>query len=127
MFIRIGFELTIDCPQPTPMILALNTYPANNRRMIGSDHIHVEPDTAVGTYTDIFGNLCTRLEVGPGKTMLWSDCMVEDSGEPDPYDWNARQREIRVKHQTLTVDKQQLEHSLNVLDVHPHLDPVEDV
>jgi transglutaminase-like putative cysteine protease len=94
LFIRIGFELTIDCPQPTPMILALNTYPANNRRMIGSDRIHVEPDRVAGTYTDVFGNLCTRFEAAPGKTMLWSDCMVEDSGESDPYDWNARQREI---------------------------------
>jgi transglutaminase-like putative cysteine protease len=76
------------------MLLALFPYPSLDRRTIGRDHIHTEPETTVEEYTDIFGNRCGRLEAPPGSTVLWSDCIVEGSGEPDGYDWDARQHEI---------------------------------
>jgi transglutaminase-like putative cysteine protease len=59
------------------MLLALYPHPSNNRRMIGSDHIRTEPETTVEEYTDVFGNRCARLQ-----------------GEPDEFNWNARQHEI---------------------------------
>ncbi len=76
------------------MLLALYPHPANNRRMIGSDHIRTEPEVAIEEYTDLFGNRCGRLVAPPGHTTLWSDCLVEVSGEPDEFNWNARQHEI---------------------------------
>ncbi|MFB3102806.1 MAG: transglutaminase family protein, partial [Alphaproteobacteria bacterium] len=76
------------------MLLALYPHPSNNRRMIGSDHIRTEPEATVEEYTDIFGNRCARLEAPPGATTLWSDCIVEDTGEPDEFNWDARQHEI---------------------------------
>ena len=94
ILIRIGFEIAVDCPKPTPMLLALYPHPSNNRRMIGSDHIRTEPEATVEEYTDIFGNRCARLEAPPGATTLWSDCIVEDTGEPDEFNWDARQHEI---------------------------------
>jgi len=94
MFIRIGFEIAVECPKPTPMLLALYPHPANGRRMIGADHIRVEPDAAVGEFTDMFGNRCGRFQALPGATVLWSDCIVADSGEPDAFNWNAHQHEI---------------------------------
>ena len=94
MLIRIGFEIAVDCPKPTPMHLALYPHPSINRRMIGSDHIRMEPESIVEEYTDIFGNRCARLEVPSGATTLWSGCILEDSGEPDDFNWNARQHEI---------------------------------
>ncbi|MCP4326961.1 MAG: transglutaminase family protein [Alphaproteobacteria bacterium] len=94
MFIRIGFEFAVDCPKPTPMLLALYPHPSNDRRMIGLDHIRTEPETTIEEYTDMFGNRCARLQAPPGATTLWSDCIVEDTGEPDEFNWNARQHEI---------------------------------
>ena len=94
MLIRIGFEIAVNCPKPTPMLLALSTHPSNDRRMIGSDRIRTEPETAIEEYTDMFGNRCARLQARPGATTFWSDCIVEDSGEPDEFNWNARQHEI---------------------------------
>lgn len=94
MLIRIGFEIVVDCPQPTPMLLALYPHPSNGRRTIGSDHIRAVPATGVEEYTDMFGNRCARVQLPPGETTLWSDCMVEDTGAPDAFDWNARQHEI---------------------------------
>ena len=76
------------------MLLALYPHPLNNRRMIGSDHIRTEPETTVGEYTDVFGNRCARIHAPAGTTTLWSDCIVEDTGEPDEFNWNARQHEI---------------------------------
>ena len=92
--IRIGFEIAVDCPKPTPMLLAMYPHPSNNRPMIGSDHIRTEPEAAVEEYLDMFGNRCGRLEAPPGATTLWSDCVVADTGEPDEFNWNARQHEI---------------------------------
>ena len=76
------------------MLLALYPHPSVDLRMIGADHIRTEPEIAVEEYTDIFGNRCARLQALPGSTTLWSDCIVEDSGEPDEFNWNARQLEI---------------------------------
>ncbi len=76
------------------MLLAMYPHLLNNRRMIGWDQIRTEPEAAVEEYTDMFGNRCARLEAPPGVTTLWSDCIVEDTGEPDEFDWNARQHEI---------------------------------
>ena len=66
----------------------------NNRRTIGSDHIRTEPEAAVAEDADMFGNRCARPQAPPGATLRWSDCLVEDTGEPDQFTWNARQREI---------------------------------
>lgn len=103
MLIRIGFEIAIDCPKPTPMILALHPHASNGRRMVGSDAIFSDPSADLQGYLDMFGNRCTRFEAPPGTTTLWSDCVVEDSGKPDEFNWNARQHEIMdLPAETLT-------------------------
>lgn len=76
------------------MLLAMYPQLLNNRRVIGSDHIRTEPVAAIEDYTDMFGNRCARLQAPAGATALWSDCIVEDTGEPDEFNWNARQHEI---------------------------------
>jgi transglutaminase-like putative cysteine protease len=76
------------------MLLALYPHPSNARRMLGSDHIRTEPETRVHEYTDMFGNRCSRVEAPTGETTLWSDCIVEDIGVPDEFNWDARQHEI---------------------------------
>jgi transglutaminase-like putative cysteine protease len=94
VLIRIGYEIAVDCPKPTPMFLALHSHASNNRRMIGSDHIRSGPGLGIGEYTDMFGNRCARIEAPAGVITLWSDCIVEDCGEPDVFNWNARQHEL---------------------------------
>lgn len=90
MLIRIGFEMEIDCPKPTPMLLALHPNPEIKLRIIGSDRIRAEPGLRIDEYTDAFGNRCARIEAPAGRTTLWSDCVVEDDGKPDVFNWNAR-------------------------------------
>lgn len=76
------------------MLLALYPHPSNTRRMIGSDDIRTESQTAIEGYTDAFGNRCARICAPEGTTTLWSDCILEDSGEADEFNWLARQHEI---------------------------------
>jgi transglutaminase-like putative cysteine protease len=62
--------------------------------MIGSDHIRTEPETPIEEYKDGFGNRCGCLQAPAGAKTLWSNCIIEDTGEPDEFDWSARQHEI---------------------------------
>lgn len=94
MLIRIGFEIVLSCRNETPLVLALSLHPAQARRVVGIDMVRTDPWLPTETYVDAFGNRPTRILAPPGRTTLWSDCIVEDSGAPDPYDWNARQHAI---------------------------------
>jgi transglutaminase-like putative cysteine protease len=93
MFIRFGFEIVLESHAPTPMILALSPHPTLGGRVVGSA-IRVEPDVMLLEFVDPFGNLRTRLVAPPGQLRLWSDCIIEDDGAPDIFNWNARQHEI---------------------------------
>ncbi len=93
MFIRFGFEISLESPAATPLILALSPHPTLAGRIVGSA-IRVEPDVTLVEFLDPFGNLRTRLVAPPGPLTLWSDCIIEDDGTPDVFNWNARQHPI---------------------------------
>lgn len=94
MFIRIGFEITIECASPTPLVLALLPHPSYGGRVIGSDQVRTEPAVPQEGYLDEFANRRVRAVAPPGRLTLWSDCIVENDGQPDPFDWNACQHAI---------------------------------
>ena len=103
MFIRIGFEVTVQCTAQTPFLLALLPHSSYGGRIIGSEGIRAEPTVPMQEQLDPFGNRRTRLVAPVGRLTLWSDCIVEDDGLADPYDWNARQHEIaELPDETLT-------------------------
>ncbi|WP_051609419.1 transglutaminase-like domain-containing protein [Fodinicurvata fenggangensis] len=94
MFIRIGHEIVLECKSETPLILALSRHPEYEGRVIGDDRVHCDADLSLQEYIDEFGNRRTRLTAPPGPLKLWSDCIVENSGLPDVFDWNARQHSV---------------------------------
>lgn len=94
MFIRVGFEASVVCPNPTPMLLALRLDPAGDRKVVGSDAVRLDPAIPLEEYFDTFGNRFGRVTMPVGQTLLWSDCLVEDSGASDVFDWQAVQHEI---------------------------------
>lgn len=96
MFIRIGFEIAIECPDETPLILALLPHSSYDGRVIGSDRIRTEPPVPLEEYIDSFENRRTRLVAPTGPLTLFSDCIVEDHGQPDPYNWNACQHKVEA-------------------------------
>ena len=43
MKLRVGYELVYECPQPTPMLLMLNTHASRAQDMLVPDHIYTDP------------------------------------------------------------------------------------
>ena len=94
MLIRFGFEIEIQCQDPVPMLLALSAHTELEGRLIGFDFVRAPEETNASTYIDRFGNWFTRLLAPPGSTTLWSDCVVELDGSPDPQSPFAEQHPI---------------------------------
>ena len=72
MRLRVGYELVYECPQPTPMLLMLNTHYSRAQDMVVPDHIYTDPLVPLSQYRDSFGNLCTRLTAPAGMLTLVS-------------------------------------------------------
>ena len=91
MQIRVGVEITYDCPQPTPMILNLNVHHTRVSDLVGRDDLVVDPPVPMSAYRDSFGNWCTRIVAPTGRTRVTADAIVNDSGLPEPVVAGARQ------------------------------------
>jgi transglutaminase-like putative cysteine protease len=82
MKIRVGFEMAYRCPQPTPMILALNIHYSRASDLVRPDHLVTDPPVPVTAYRDLFGNWCSRIVAPAGRIVLSTDALVNDSGLP---------------------------------------------
>ena len=94
MRIRAGFEITYDCPQPTPMVLMLQVHPSRLQDVVGPHRIDFAPALDAADYRDGFGNVCTRIVAPPGRTTFSADFIVQDSGTPDPVVLDAVQHKV---------------------------------
>ncbi|HEY8002658.1 MAG TPA: transglutaminase family protein [Phenylobacterium sp.] len=94
MRIRAGYEITYECPQPTPMLLLVNVHSSRNADLETPDTLRSDPPLAVRHYHDGFGNLCTRAVLPAGRTVLSADFVVRDGGEPDPVTPDAAQHAV---------------------------------
>lgn len=94
MLIRIGYEIVIECDAETVLVLALSPHSGFDGRIIGPTAVQAEPAFPREEFIDGFGNRLTRLTAPAGRLTLWSDCVAEVDGQPDPYDWNAEQHAV---------------------------------
>jgi transglutaminase-like putative cysteine protease len=88
MQLRVGFEMVYQCPQPTPMILALSIHYSRASDLVRPDHLLTDPPVPMTAYRDLFGNWCSRLVAPTGHISLRTDAWIHDSGAPDtlaPY------------------------------------------
>jgi transglutaminase-like putative cysteine protease len=83
MQIRVGFNMVYQCPQDTPMILALNIHYSRASDLLHPDHLVTEPAVPATAYRDLFGNWCTRVKAPMGRFVIRNDSLVRDSGLPD--------------------------------------------
>ncbi|MDT5148594.1 MAG: hypothetical protein QOI01_327 [Mycobacterium sp.] len=83
MRIHVGFEMVFDCPRPTPMIFNLNVHFTRVSDLVGRDVLLVDPPVPMAAYRDDFGNWCTRIVAPTGRTRVFADAVVNDSGLPD--------------------------------------------
>lgn len=91
MRIRVGFDMSFECPRPTPKIFTVNVHSTRVSDLIGRDDVRFDPPVPVSAYRDSFGNWCTRIVAPQGTLRVSADALVTDSGIPDPYVPDARQ------------------------------------
>jgi transglutaminase-like putative cysteine protease len=83
MQIQAGFEIAYDCPQPTPMLLALSVHPSRLPDVVGAHRITFDPPIDATEYRDGFGNTCTRILAPAGRLSMAAHVLVQDPGTPD--------------------------------------------
>jgi transglutaminase-like putative cysteine protease len=91
MQIRLGYELKYTFTQPTPVILTLNVHHSRAADLIEPDLLHIEPTVPVRAYHDGFGNWCSRLVAPAGNVRIWSNALINDSGQKDVVASGAQQ------------------------------------
>jgi transglutaminase-like putative cysteine protease len=94
LHLHVGFEMAYECPQPTPMILALNVHYSRADDMLQPDHLVTIPAVPVTSYRDMFGNWCSRLVAPQGTFVLRTDALLKDSGQTDAVNWSAVQTPV---------------------------------
>lgn len=60
MQLRTGFEMTCQCAQPTPMMLALSIHPSRASDLVRPDRLETDRVVPKTSYLDPFGNGCSR-------------------------------------------------------------------
>lgn len=83
MKIRLGYEMSYSCPQPTPTIVTLNVHSSRISDLLVPDYVHTDPSVPQSGYRDGFGNWVTRLILSEGTTRVFTEALINDSGEPD--------------------------------------------
>ena len=81
--IRIGYDLSFEVPQPTPMQLMLYVHPEQAPALQHPESIIVEPPIAVDSFVDWFGNRAARILAPDGLLRIRYDNVIEDSGRHD--------------------------------------------
>jgi hypothetical protein len=94
MKIRAGYEISYDCPQPTPMILTLSVHPSRFPDLLTPDRMRLDPPIPTNTYHDGFGNFCHVIRAPAGRVSMSTDFLVQDNGEPDAIAPLAQQHEL---------------------------------
>jgi transglutaminase-like putative cysteine protease len=94
MQIRAGYEISYDCAQATPMILALSVHPSRRGDLLTPDRMRLEPSTPFNTYYDSFGNFCHVIRAPAGRITMSTDFLMHDNGEPDAIAPQAEQHAL---------------------------------
>jgi transglutaminase-like putative cysteine protease len=96
MHIRVGYDLTYRCPQPTPMIVTLSVHYGRASDLIKPDHLMLSPSVPITAYRDSFGNWCNRIVAPAGLLRMSSEGIVADDGRPDVVMPGLAQRPVET-------------------------------
>ena len=83
MHLRIGYSLSYEFEQPTPMIVVLSVHYSRISDLVSPDVMITSPSTPYVSYRDSFGNWCNRVMAPAGAFQIRAATIVNDSGQPD--------------------------------------------
>ena len=76
------------------MLLMLNVHYTRVSDMVMPDHLVTSPSIPIRGYRDGFGNWCNRVVAPAGRTRLFANAIVRDTGEPDVVASDAQQHAV---------------------------------
>jgi transglutaminase-like putative cysteine protease len=94
MKIRVGYEIVYNCPQPTPMILALHIHYSRSSDLVKADKLTTNRAVSISYHNDIYGNRLSRIFAPAGEIALSSDTVINDTGDLDIINISARQTPV---------------------------------
>jgi transglutaminase-like putative cysteine protease len=94
MLIRLAYDIRFELPAQVAMVALLNVHPSRTSDLLEPDELRIEPNVEVSHYIDSFGNRCARFVAPPGPLRLSNSTLIQDSGDPDPYNWYARESAV---------------------------------
>lgn len=89
MRIRFGYDITISCQVPTPLICLMSPRVDQIAALTVPETFQTDPALPSTLYFDLFGNTCRRLVAPPGDLRLTSQAEIHASGEIDYCDPTA--------------------------------------
>jgi transglutaminase-like putative cysteine protease len=84
MLIRFGYDITVQCEEPTPMVCLMEVRPERRADMTVPEQLVTTPAVETRTYIDMFGNICRRFTAPAGEFSIWADGVIADPGTADP-------------------------------------------
>ncbi|MDQ0510051.1 transglutaminase-like domain-containing protein [Ancylobacter amanitiformis] len=94
MLIRYGYEITLNCQQPTALVCLLSVHEDRAADIRAPETVLTTPQVATSTYLDLFGNRCLRLVAPAGDLTIWGDATIEDDGRLDGLFPDAREMPV---------------------------------
>lgn len=94
MLIRYGYEITINCWDPTAVVTLLAVRDGREADIRTPEVFTTNPAIESSTYRDLFGNVCRRFVAPPGDLTFRSDGVIEDSGAWDVFATDAEQHAV---------------------------------
>ena len=94
MLIEAGYDIEFHCQAPTPMLLQVHLRPELAARLQTPEAFRLDPAVPFRTYTDDFGNICTRVVMPAGGLKLSNRFVIYDNGAPDFVPVDAWQAEV---------------------------------
>jgi transglutaminase-like putative cysteine protease len=95
MRVRVGCEFRYDSPGPTPTVWQVRPRADSTQRLTGETW-NAEPPLPRTSYHDAYGNVCDRMTLPAGQSIVRYDVHVEVSDAFDDADRSARQVPVEL-------------------------------
>lgn len=96
MLIRYGYEFTLRCAQPTPMVCLVSARPEYDARREGDESHLTWPEVQSQEFTDSHGNRARRFVAPAGEFRMQGSGMLRDDGLHDPITPDAREMPVET-------------------------------
>ena len=91
MLVRVGCQFEYEAPEPTPSVWQVRPHADGAHRIVTETW---DPPAPARVYVDAYGNLCDRITLPPGPSVLRYDGTVDVPSTPDEMDPYATETAI---------------------------------